>query len=56
MDRRPSRKGGPYTHPEVPENGQYGVMDVTDDGVRVRVSLRGMRGGTEVPGMRLELG
>jgi alkaline phosphatase D len=54
MDRRPSRKGGPYTHPEVAQNGQYGVMDVTDDGARVRVSLRGMRGGSEVPGMRLE--
>jgi alkaline phosphatase D len=54
MDRRPSRKGGPYTHPEVAQNGQYGVMDVTDDGARVKVSLRGMRGGTEVPGMRLE--
>ena len=55
MDRRPTRKGGPYSHPEVAENGQYGVMEVADDGTRVRVRLQGMRGRHEVPGMRLDL-
>jgi alkaline phosphatase D len=55
MDRRPTKKGGPYTCPEVAQNGQYGVMDVQDDGARVRVRLQGMRGNLEVPGMRLEI-
>ena len=54
MDRRPTKKGGPYSCPEVTQNGQYGVMDVDDDGTRVNVRLRGMRGSHEVPGMRLE--
>jgi hypothetical protein len=55
MDRRPTKKGGPYTCPEVAQNGQYGVMDVHDDGARVSVRLQGMRGGLAVPGMRLEI-
>ena len=55
MDRRPTKKGGPYTCPEVAQNGQYGVMDVHDDGARVSVRLQGMRGNREVPGMKLEL-
>lgn len=55
MDRRPTRKGGPYSHPEVTRNGQYGVMDVHDDGTRVRVRLQGMQGRLEVPGLRLDL-
>lgn len=55
MDRRPTRKGGPYSHPEVAQNGQYGVVDVADDGARARVRLQGMQGRLEVPGMRLEL-
>jgi hypothetical protein len=29
-------------------------MDLTDDGARVRVSLPGMRGRREVPGMTLD--
>jgi len=53
MDRQPTRKGGPYSHPEVARNGQFGVMDVTDDGSRVRVTLQGMRGAAKVPGMEL---
>ena len=55
MDRRPTRKGGPYSHPEVARNGQYGVMDVRDDGTHVRVRLQGMQGRVEVPRMRLDL-
>ena len=53
LDQRPSRKGGPYTHREVAVNGQYGVMDVTDEGGPVTVHLRGMRGSQPVPGMEL---
>lgn len=55
MDRRPSKKGGPYTCPPVAHNGQYGVMDVADDGARVTVRLQGMRGRTVVPGVTLDL-
>jgi len=54
MDQRPTTKGGPYSHPEVARNGQYGVMDVTDDGGRVTVRLQGMRGARPVPRMRFE--
>jgi hypothetical protein len=54
MDRRPTRKGGPYSHPEVAKNGQFGVADVTDDGNDIRVTLEGHRGTAAVPGMRLE--
>jgi len=39
----------------VTRNGQYGVLDVRDDGARVRVGLRGMQGRLEVPGLRLDL-
>jgi hypothetical protein len=39
----------------VRKNGQFGVMDVTDEGGPVAVRLRGMQGGTPVPGMQMEL-
>jgi alkaline phosphatase D len=55
MDRYPRKKGGPYSHAEVTNNGQFGVVDVTDEGGPVRVRVQGMRGGTSVPGMELEL-
>jgi hypothetical protein len=54
MDRPTSRKGGPYSHPPALENGQYGVLDIDDDGRRVRITIQGMRGRAAVPGMRLE--
>jgi alkaline phosphatase D len=55
MDRRPTKKGGPYTHPEVTQNGQFGVMDVRDEGGPIAVTLQGMRGAMKVPGMELNL-
>ena len=55
MDRRTTRKGGPYSHPEVTRNGQYGVMDVTDEGGPITVRLQGMQGATPVPGMAITL-
>jgi alkaline phosphatase D len=55
MDRRATRKGGPYSHPEVARNGQFGVMEVFDEGGPVRVRLQGMQGRIRVPGMALEL-
>jgi phosphodiesterase/alkaline phosphatase D-like protein len=53
MDRTNSRKGGPYTHAPVQGNGQYGVLDVTDDGARISVRIQGMQGRVAVPTMRL---
>ena len=32
LDRRPSVKGGPYSHGRSGIRGQYGVMDIIDDG------------------------
>jgi alkaline phosphatase D len=55
MDRRATKKGGPYSHPEVAKNGQFGVMEVTDEGGAITVRLQGMRGATPVDGMRMEL-
>jgi phosphodiesterase/alkaline phosphatase D-like protein len=53
MDRTNSRKGGPYTHGPVMANGQYGILDVSDDGARVSVRIQGMQGRVPVPSMRL---
>lgn len=55
MDRRTSTKGGPYTHPPAMANGQFGVLDVTDDGGRIGVRIQGMRGSAPVAGMRIEV-
>jgi phosphodiesterase/alkaline phosphatase D-like protein len=55
MDRWPTKKGGPYSHPGVARNGQFGVMDVTDDGGAIAVRLRGMRGTSPVAGMDMAL-
>jgi phosphodiesterase/alkaline phosphatase D-like protein len=53
MDRWPRIKGGNYSHGQVAANGQYGVLDVVDEGERVQVTIQGWRGGSPVPGMRL---
>jgi len=55
MDRRTSKKGGPYSHPEVRKNGQFGVMDVTDEGGAITVRLQGMQGRDRVQGMAMEI-
>lgn len=43
LDRPGSVKGGPYSGGAFPGGGQYGVLDITDDGVNLRVSLTGKR-------------
>jgi phosphodiesterase/alkaline phosphatase D-like protein len=55
MDRWPRTKGGPYSHREVASYGQFGVMDVKDDGGAISVRLRGMRGARPVPGHDLTI-
>ena len=41
LDRPGSVKGGPYSGGAFPGFGQYGVIDVLDDGQRVEVRLTG---------------
>jgi phosphodiesterase/alkaline phosphatase D-like protein len=41
LDRPGSVKGGPYSHGAYPGAGQFGVVEVQDDGARVSVRLSG---------------
>ncbi len=41
LDRRGEVKGGPYSGPVLPGGGQFGTVEVRDDGRRVDVVLRG---------------
>ncbi|MBJ8341261.1 alkaline phosphatase D family protein [Antrihabitans sp. YC3-6] len=43
LDRPGSVKGGPYSEGTYPGGGQYGVLDIHDDGSRVTVSMSGKR-------------
>lgn len=54
MDRRTSEKGGPYTNGISRRRGQFGLMDVADDGSSLRVELSGrnITGGV-IPRMRI---
>jgi alkaline phosphatase D len=54
MDRRTTVKGGPYSHGIVRGNGQFGILDVEDDGSRMRVTIQGRHGFLPVSSMRLE--
>jgi phosphodiesterase/alkaline phosphatase D-like protein len=54
MDRYPRNKGGPYSHGQVRQNGQFGVLDIVDDGRTVKVTVQGRRGAAPVAGMRIE--
>ncbi|WP_020475402.1 alkaline phosphatase D family protein [Zavarzinella formosa] len=42
LDQRPSAKGGPYSHPQIPGAGQFGLMQVRDNGKEIRVQWKGM--------------
>jgi hypothetical protein len=53
LDRWPRLKGGRYSHGQIAANGQFGVLDVVDDGETVRVEIQGWRGASPVPGMRI---
>lgn len=41
LDQRPSYKGGPYSHPYSLLAGQFGLMNITDDGDQMRVRWQG---------------
>ena len=54
LDRRTSEKGGPYSHGVSKQGGQFGLVDVTDDGQTLTVELSGRdRAGAPIRGMRL---
>jgi len=56
LDRRTSEKGGPYSHGVSKQRGQFGLVEVTDDGQQLSVELSGRdRAGARIPGMRLAL-
>jgi alkaline phosphatase D len=56
LDRRTSVKGGPYSHGVSGRRGQFGLVDIVDDGVTLKVDLSGRsRSGAPIGGMRLGL-
>jgi phosphodiesterase/alkaline phosphatase D-like protein len=42
LDRNGSVKGGPYSEGAYPGGGQFGLMEVNDDGTELRIKLRGL--------------
>jgi len=56
LDRSPTVKGGPYSHGVSAESGQYGWVEVRDDGAELRVTVAGHdKGGRQLPGLRLQM-
>ncbi len=56
LDRRTSEKGGPYSHGISRQRGQFGLVDVADDGRQLTVELTGRnQSGAIIPGMRFAL-
>ncbi len=61
LDRFKTRKGGPYSHePAAQNNGQFGVLRVTDDGTTLTARIEGYRDDglgrpVPVPGVALTL-
>lgn len=56
LDRWPRTKGGPYSHGSSTRNQQFGLLEVDDDGVSVKVTLTGRdRANRQVSRMRLDL-
>lgn len=41
LDRPGSTRGGPYSHGKFPGTGQFGLVEITDDGTNVSVVLEG---------------
>ena len=56
LDRKTSKKGGPYSHGISRQRGQFGLVQVTDDGSVLRVELSGHdKQGRAIAGQRLSL-
>jgi alkaline phosphatase D len=56
LDQSTSEKGGPYSHGTSRQRGQFGLLQVADDGRALKVELSGRdKAGAPIPGMRLAL-
>jgi phosphodiesterase/alkaline phosphatase D-like protein len=55
LDQRPKKKGGPYSSGESLNNGQFGLLDVTDDGTTLRAVITGRNDRGVIARMRLAL-
>ena len=55
FDQRPKKKGGPYASGESLANGQFGVLDVTDDGTTLKAVVTGRNERGTIPRMKLTL-
>jgi phosphodiesterase/alkaline phosphatase D-like protein len=54
MDRKTSEKGGPYSNGVSRRRGQFGFMDLIDDGKTITAELTGRNStGGIIPGMRI---
>jgi hypothetical protein len=42
LDRPGSLKGGPYSHGAEPGGGQFGLVEVSDDGTTILLRLSGL--------------
>lgn len=43
LDAKPTSKGGPYSHGIIPGRGQYGWIDIQDNGVKICVLFNGLQ-------------
>jgi alkaline phosphatase D len=56
LDRRTSKKGGPYSHGVSRRKGQFGMLRVSDDGNALRIDISGHdKSGKPILGQRLAL-
>jgi phosphodiesterase/alkaline phosphatase D-like protein len=56
LDQSTSEKGGPYSHGPSRQRGQFGLLQLADDGRALKVELSGRdKAGAPIPGMRLAL-
>jgi phosphodiesterase/alkaline phosphatase D-like protein len=56
LDQSTSEKGGPYSHGTSRQRGQFGLLQVADDGRALKAELSGRdKAGGLIPGMRLML-
>ncbi len=53
MDRSNTQKGGPYSHGELRQNGQFGVLDIGDAGEALQIRFQAHRRSGPAPNMRM---
>jgi chitodextrinase len=53
LDQNPTSKGGPYLYGPYQNNGQFGLMSVTDNGSTISVQWTGKQGTTDMASLSL---